>query len=79
VTTQAAMPLRELILAALAEAFLTRRAQTVFCADCTPGHLCPDHQEDTEAADAYEAAYTQVAMGSAQWCDLSVTLAAVLN
>jgi hypothetical protein len=57
-----APPLRDIILGALAEAFLTRRAGMSFCADCGPGgRLCPDHAEDQAAAGVYEAAYMRVA------------------
>lgn len=53
-------PLRELVLGALAEAVLTRRAGLAFCADCQPGALCPDHRDDLAAAREYEAAYMRV-------------------
>src|SRR5262249_54569309 len=54
------LPLRDLILGALAEAFLTRRECAGRCADCTPRRLCADHAEDLEVAVAYEAAYMRV-------------------
>jgi hypothetical protein len=57
-------PLRDIVLAALAEAFLTRR-DTVFrltsCTGCAPGRLCADHAEDLAAARVYEAAYARIA------------------
>jgi len=62
---QAALgPLRDIVLAALAEAFLTRR-ETVFrltsCDGCRPGALCAGHAEDVAAARVYEAAYARIA------------------
>ena len=57
-------PLRDIVLAALAEAFLTRR-ETVFrltsCDGCRPGALCAGHAEDVAAARVYEAAYARIA------------------
>jgi hypothetical protein len=55
-----ARPLRDLVLAALAEAVVTRRAGPVFCADCHPAALCADHREDLARARDYEAAYMRV-------------------
>lgn len=79
-TSAATLPLRELILAALAGMAANLRAETRFCRDCTTlGRLCPDHREAAAEADDYENAYMQVAAGSPQWCDLTVTLAAGLN
>ena len=72
-------PLRLVILGALAEAFVTRRAAAGFCADCRDGALCPDHAEDEAAAIAYEDAFGQVAAGSPAWCDLAVKLISEMN
>jgi hypothetical protein len=55
-----APPLRHLILGALAEAFVTRRNMIGYCADCDPGRPCPDHAQDLDDADAYEAAYMRI-------------------
>lgn len=68
----AALPLRELILSALAEAFITRQSAIGFCADCDPGQLCEDHRLDRDLARQYDAAYMQVAAGTREWCDLAV-------
>lgn len=80
-TAPGALPLRELILGALAEAVITRRTEIGFCNDCTRAAdgLCPDHRGESAEADDYEAAYMQVAVGSSEWCDLAVTLAAGAN
>ena len=55
-------PLRDLVLGALAEAVLLRRSETGFCRDCgrAPDGLCPDHRDDSAAADDYEAAYARI-------------------
>ena len=53
-------PLRDLVLCALAEAIVTRRAGPVFCEDCRPGVLCADHREDLAVAREYEAAYMRI-------------------
>ena len=76
-----ALPLRELILAALAEAVMIRRTETGFCNDCRKAAdgLCPDHRDPSAEADDYEAAYIQVAAGSSNWCDLAVALASGVN
>lgn len=55
-----ARPLRELVLGALAEAVVTRRAGPLFCADCRPGRFCADHAEDLARAREYEGAYMRV-------------------
>jgi hypothetical protein len=75
------IPLRELILAALAEAAITRRTETGFCAGCrkTPDGLCPDHRDASAEADGYEGAYAQVATCSGDWRDLAVALASGMN
>jgi hypothetical protein len=57
----AALPLRDLILSALAEAFLAREDAVRYCRDCTPGRLCADHRLDADLAAQYEAAYTRLA------------------
>ena len=78
--TPPALPLRELILSALAEAFITRRTAIGFCADCTlDGRPCPDHRLDQDLARQYDAAYAQVAAGSTAWCDLAVKLISEMN
>jgi hypothetical protein len=76
-----ALPLRELILAALAGMAANLRAETGFCTDCgrAAGGLCPDHRDASAEADDYEAAYNQVAAGSGDWCDLAVALASGMN
>jgi hypothetical protein len=58
--TPPATGLRQAVLGALAEAFITRRAAMGFCGDCRPGRLCPDHAEDQAAAGLYEAAYMRI-------------------
>ncbi len=62
----AALPLRDLILGALAEAVVTRRAEAGFCGDCTraPDGLCPDHRDDSALAGDYEAAYKLITVCS---------------
>jgi hypothetical protein len=58
--TPPALPLRHLILAALAEAAITRREGEGFCGDCAPGRPCPDRRKDLSLATQYEAAYMRV-------------------
>ena len=72
--------LAELILAALAEAAITRRTLAGFCAACQRhGRPCGDHGADHDRAAQYELAYTQVAAGTAAWCDLTTALHAGVN
>jgi hypothetical protein len=61
-TAPAPPTLRELVLAALGEAVVTRRWGIGDCCDCkrAPDGLCPDHRPDDAMADAYEAAYQMV-------------------
>lgn len=75
------LPLREVILSALAEAFITRKSAISFCADCAPpgGRLCADHRLDQDLARQYDDAYAQVAAGGAAWCDLAVKLISEMN
>ena len=71
-------PLRITILGALAYTVLAWRDHGA-CADCQPGHECPDHAADTAAAAVCEAAYMQVAAGTTAWCDLAVKLISEMN
>ena len=62
IAPSAALPLRDLILGALAEAVLLRRYSTGFCKDCerAADGLCQEHRDDSALADDYEAAYMRV-------------------
>jgi hypothetical protein len=56
-----ALGLRERVLCALAEAYVTRRVAIGNCYDCTVlGRMCADHAEDAALADAYEADYMRI-------------------
>lgn len=77
----AALPLRELILAALAGMAANLRAETGFCTDCAKAidGICTDHRDASAEADDYEAAYAQVAVTGGGWADLAVALNAGMN
>lgn len=72
------LPLRELILSALAEAAINRRTDQPFCADCD-GTPCTTHAHDADLARQYENAYNRVAAGSRDWAALAITTAGALN
>jgi hypothetical protein len=61
-----ALPIRDLILGALAEAVITRRTEAGFCGDCRKAAdgLCGDHRDDSAVADGYEAVYKLVTVCS---------------
>jgi hypothetical protein len=65
------------LLAALAYTALNLR-DIGWCEDCGV-LLCPDHRADDALAATCEAAYAQVAAGSAEWADLAITLQAGMN
>jgi hypothetical protein len=71
-------PLRVTILGGLAYAALACRDHG-HCAGCQPGRPCPDHASDAGLAGQFEAAYMQVAAGSAAWCGLAVALISEMN
>lgn len=73
-----ALPLRELILGALAGTAVNLRAQIGYCAGCEGGP-CPDHRDDLALAGEYDAAYMQVAAGGSEWATLALSLAAGVN
>jgi hypothetical protein len=66
-----------ILLAALAYAALDLR-EVKDCDDCGL-LLCADHRSDAELAGTCEAAYAQVAAGSADWAMLAITLNAGMN
>ena len=70
--------LEQYILAALAATALDLR-DPGDCTACHGGELCPDHEADADDAAAYEAAYMQVAAGSAAYADFTIGLQARLN
>lgn len=72
--------LREVILAALDDAYEYRRAQVDDCRDCArqPAGICLDHQGDNDAAFDYEAARKQIE-GTLAGPDTAAELAALLG
>lgn len=74
------VPLRTLILSALAGMAWNLRADHGYCADCTDaGGACPDHLAGLTLAAEYDAAFTQVTAGSREWADLITTLTGAWN
>jgi hypothetical protein len=72
-------PLRVTILGALAYSALDLRERLAgHCADCSAG-LCPDHASADKLAGQIENAYMQVAAGTREWADLTITLTAEMN
>ena len=72
-------PLRVTILGGLAYSALDLRERIAGdCAGCG-AELCPDHAAADDLAGQFENAYTQVAAGSAAWCDLAVKLVSEMN
>jgi hypothetical protein len=66
-----------ILLAALAYTVLEHR-DIGDCRNCGL-MLCDDHRTDVAFADQCEAAYAQVAAGSADWAMLAITLQAGMN
>jgi hypothetical protein len=54
-------PLREVVLAALALAWMACTESSGYCGDCSPGRLCPDHADALAGAAEFERAYARVA------------------
>ena len=65
----AAVPLREVVLDALTDAYYARRAEIQGCRFCArnPAGVCADHEEDNAAALEYEEAHKQIEHGAADW------------
>jgi len=70
--------LEQYILAALAATVLALRDRGD-CRDCGRDRPCRDHGADAGLADAYEAAYMQVAAGSAAYADFTIALKARMS
>lgn len=67
--------LRDLIVSALQDARMWREEKFNFCSDCRDAlaGICPDHEEDSELTDEYEAAKAAV-----ERADTPLKLAALL-
>jgi hypothetical protein len=65
---------RDLLLAAVADAINYLEDDRVFCPDCrnSPGSLCPEHEEAANLAARYTALHAQ--LREADWSGASISL-----
>lgn len=67
-----ALSLRDLVLAALAEAVLVRRTEPGYCGDCAPCGPCEDHREELALADDFERVYKRIRFTGSDGAALAV-------